>query len=96
MLDKKVLEGIASGNLLHATDERDSEDTFECPRCFSSHFGASGHGTKDIEYWCHDEYERGCSWHGTYEKCFIRTYEKATLATELLLAYKRIEELESK
>lgn len=96
MLDKKVLEGIASGKLLRDTEERTSEAEFECPKCFGSHFGSSGFGTSQTEYWCHDEYERGCSWHGTFDKCFVRTYEKSTLAAELLVAYKRIEELEKK
>lgn len=95
MLNKKVLEGIATGNLLRDTEERTTESDFECPKCFGSHFGSSGHGTKDVEFWCHDEYERGCSWHGTFDKCFVQTYEKATLASELLEAYKRIEELEA-
>jgi hypothetical protein len=96
MLNKKVLEGIASGNLLRGSDEREEEDRFECPKCFGSHFGSSGFGTPLTEYWCHDEYERGCGWHGTYEQCFVRTYEKSTLAAELLAAYQRIEELEGK
>lgn len=95
MLDKKVLEGIANGNLVRDLDERDSESEFECPRCFSSYFGASGLGPEK-DYYCHDEFNRGCNWHGTFEKCFVHTYEKSTLAAELLIAYKRIEELEGK
>ena len=96
MLDKQVLQGLADGNPLRDSEERNSESEFECPKCFGSWFGSSGYGTKETEYWCHDEYERGCSWHGTFDKCFIRTYEKSTLAAELLAAYKRIEELENK
>jgi hypothetical protein len=96
MLDKKVLESLANGDTLRSVDERNCEDKFECPKCYSSWFGASSIGSMAQEYWCHDEYERGCNWHGTYDKCFVRTYEKATLAAELLEAYKRIEELENK
>lgn len=91
MLNKQVLEGIASGNLLRGVDERHEEDQFECPKCFGSHFGSSGIGTSQVEYWCHDEYERGCSWHGTYEKAFVRTYEKSTLAAEILALYAELE-----
>lgn len=96
MLDKTVLRGIAEGTPVRDSEDDEGDSEFECPRCYGSHFGSSGIGTQAVERWCHDEFNRGCSWHGPTEKCFIRTYDKRTLAEALLAAYKRIEELESK
>lgn len=97
MLNKKVLQSIADGDiLLSSQDDDDTETQFLCPRCHGSHFGSSGHGTALVEYHCHDEFERGCSWHGVREQCFILTYSERTLAAELLKAYQKIEALENK
>lgn len=38
---------------------------FECPRCGSSHFGSDGMNS----FSCHDEYNKGCGWHGTKKEC---------------------------
>jgi hypothetical protein len=38
---------------------------FECPRCGSSYFGSDGMDS----FSCHDEYNKGCGWHGTKKEC---------------------------
>lgn len=96
MLDREVLKGLAEGKPLRSTSYEE-EDKFECPRCYGSYFGSSApYGVQETEFYCHDEFERGCSWHGTRDKCFIHTYSEQTLAQELLNAYDRIKELERK
>lgn len=95
MLDKTVLQAMADGIELRSSPDDDSESEFLCPRCYGSHFGSSLHGTPNVEYHCHDEFERGCSWSGNTSEAFIRTYSYRTLAAELLASYKKIEELEA-
>lgn len=94
MLNKKVLNAMAEGIRLLETPDIDADSQFECPKCFGSHFGSWGEGIR--EYFCHDEFNRGCSWHGPASKCLVYSYSQRTLAAELLAAYKRIEELEGK
>lgn len=89
---------MASG-MTHLSDEDDSDvdSVFECPKCGSSWFGASApFGVPATEYQCHDEFNRGCSWVGTRDKCFYFTYSKQVLAKALLEAYNKIQELEGK
>lgn len=46
----------------------ESEPYFECPRCGGLHFGSSlDPVTRQIvEVFCHDEYSKGCRWHGKW------------------------------
>lgn len=82
---------------LSSSDESNSESVFECPKCGSSWFGASApFGVPETKYQCHDEFNCGCGWIGTRDKCFYFTYSKQALAQALLEAYKKIEELENK
>lgn len=94
MLNKKVLEGMAYGHPIPDNGDSDIDSKFICPKCGGSYFGSGGLGLR--EYYCHDEYNCGCSWHGPAEKCFYHIYEAQTLAGELLKAYEKIEELEKK
>lgn len=94
MLNKKVLQAIADGEIIRVLPDDDSESEFLCPCCCGSHFGSSGHGLSNIEYYCHDEFGRGCSWSGNRSECFIQNYSSQTLAAELIAVYQKIEELE--
>lgn len=95
MLNKDVLLAMANSTRLREVPGLDDTDSkFECPKCFGSHFGSWGEGER--EYFCHDEYERGCHWHGPKAECFIYEYSQQTLAAELLEAYSKIQRLEKK
>jgi len=99
MLDRKILFSLAEGKDIVADDFNTDEDVdpqFKCPRCGSSWFGSSSIGSVVQKYHCHDEYNNGCSWSGSFSECFIATYSLSILAGELLRVYDRLEELEDK
>lgn len=85
MLNRKIVEAIAN-QTTPVVDGSDEDTEFECPKCFSSHFGSSGVGVDEFN--CHDEFGRGCRWSGPASLCFT-TYSKQTLAQELINLYNK-------